>query len=379
MKVAILYQRLFDADGVKQQIGGVETYLVNLAAVCSARGWEPILLQSSRRAFEQHVGDFRVLGVPLDGRSRRRQRQGLYDEACRHVDPARDLIIFGADYMTVPGAGPRTVAIQHGVWWDMPAWCFAWGRLPARWTGPLRKALEGRRAARAFRACPNRVCVDYNFLNWYRTRVADRPAGRTWIIPNFVEPARADEIAGRPAPNDSVRVLFARRFTEYRGTRLMAEAASHLLAARSDVTFTFAGEGPDEAWLRRRFQDEPRVSFTRYLPAEAISVHLRHDVAVVPSLASEGTSLAVAEAMGAGCAVVATAVGGITNMILNDYNGLLVMPETSSLTAGLARVVAQADLRSRLGRKAYETAAAAFGLRRWQAAWLEVLEEVARG
>ena len=108
-------------------------------------------------------------------------------------------------------------------------------------------------------------------------------------------------------------------------------------------------------------------------------VHLAHDIVVVPSLGSEGTSLSVAEGMGAGCAVVATNVGGITNMIIDGYNGLLVMPTAAALTTALERVIADPELRQALGSKAYETAVRSFSLEVWEAKWRQVLEEVAYG
>ena len=162
------------------------------------------------------------------------------------------------------------------------------------------------------------MCVDYNFLNWYRTTVIREPEEhRIWVIPNFASIASAEQWRGRRYEQEPVRVLFARCFVEFRGTRLMAEAAVRLLVQHQTITFTFAGEGPDESWLRAKFAAEGRVAFTKYRADETLRIHLGHDVAVVPSMASEGTSLAVAEAMAAGCAVVATAVGGITNMIIH--------------------------------------------------------------
>jgi glycosyltransferase involved in cell wall biosynthesis len=120
------------------------------------------------------------------------------------------------------------------------------------------------------------------------------------------------------------------------------------------------------------------VAFTKYRADEALHIHLDHDVAVVPSVASEGTSLSVGEAMAAGCAVVATAVGGVTNMIIHGYNGLLVLPNAGSLYEGITSILTSPDLRRQLGARAYETAAAAFSLERWKQRWKEVLEETAR-
>jgi len=392
VKVAILYYRLFDADGREQMIGGVETYLLNLGALCAEIGWEPTLFQCSNRPFERAIGDLKVVGVPVPKTSpssnwtsfpwarHKRRNQALFEAATKSVDLSKDLLIFGADHHSVPTNSRRCIAIQHGVDWDLPSRFHTKKMLcKSGWGARLKKATLIYAAIKSFENCPNRVCVDYNFLNWYRTLLPAEPAGRIWVIPNFALVASPDQVHAREEAPGVVRVLFARRFTEYRGTRIMAEAAKRILRMNKDVEFTFAGEGPDEEWLQRHFAGEQRVTFTKFLPPDTIRVHLKYHIAVVPSLASEGTSFSVAEAMAAGCAVVATAVGGITNMILDGYNGLLVMPDAASLAAGLERLVADAPLRARLGRTAYETAVGAFNLDRWKAKWREVLEKVANG
>lgn len=159
----------------------------------------------------------------------------------------------------------------------------------------------------------------------------------------------------------------------------MAEAARCLLERHKDVQFTFAGEGPDGEWLRTFFQDEPSVRFTTYTPDEVLDIHLQHDIAVVPSLASEGTSLSVAEAMGSGCAVVATAVGGITNMIIDGYNGLLCSPTARELTSRIDELLKDRTKRLRLGARAHETAEGAFSLSQWEQRWIKVIDEVIGG
>ena len=45
MKVAILYYRYLDMDGNERTIGGVETYLLNLAELCRELGWKPLIFQ----------------------------------------------------------------------------------------------------------------------------------------------------------------------------------------------------------------------------------------------------------------------------------------------------------------------------------------------
>lgn len=380
MKVAILYHHLLDRDGNERTIGGVQTYLFNLAHLCQEMGWEPLLFQYSNKPFNRLVDDMTVKGIPCANLAYEPAKRALFQAAASVVDLDKNLLVFGADHGSVRTNNRRCVSIQHGVFWDLPMeyltrkHLFRHG-LPAT----IRKLKFIRDAIRYFENCMNCVCVDYNFLNWYRAVVPYEPRGRIWVIPNFAHVMRPEEITENGRKNDRVRILFARRFCPYRGTRIMADATKQILSESKNVEFTFAGEGPDEQWLRSLFCQEERVKFIKYFPKETTSVCSQHDIAVIPSIASEGTSFSVAEAMGAGCAVLATAVGGITNMIIDGYNGLLVMPNAKSLETGLLRLVRDCCLRDRLRRRGHETAMSAFCVSKWKVRWRAVLEEMASG
>jgi glycosyltransferase involved in cell wall biosynthesis len=375
MKVAFLYYNLYDPNGEHLLIGGIETYLQRLMALADSMGFEPVMFQTAQIPFERRLGPAVVVGVPARKQSTPRQRRALYSAALRRL-ARTDIVVFGADHCSVRSDWKRAVSIQHGVSWDLPssfatkkAWCLT------GFGAQVKKLQLNLRGLRFFDNCQNRVCVDYNFLNWYRATRGENPRGTVWVIPNCCQLAPRDRIGRGDTP--STRVLFARRFTTYRGTRIMAEAIDRVLSRRLDVIFTFAGEGPDRGYLLDRFDNCPNVRFTKYRPDECMEVHLQHDIAVVPSVASEGTSLSVAEAMGAGCAVVASAVGGITNMILDGFNGVLAMPAAGEFAAAILRLAGDARLRREMGENAYRTAAGCFDAGIWNAKWKGVLEHVA--
>jgi glycosyltransferase involved in cell wall biosynthesis len=379
MKAAILYNKFFDHDGEHQVIGGVETYMLNLARVCRDLNFETAIHQFSNRPFEKSAGEITVKGVPVCRLPFKKRRPALFEAVNKELDEHKDILIFGADHMSVPTTNPRHISIQHGVSWDLPVKYTTDRKIVKyEWAARLKKSRDIKSGKANFENCPNTVCVDYNFLNWYRTTVTNEPEHhRIWVIPNFSPIASPEQIGTRNYNNDNIDILFARRFVQIRGTRIIAEVALSLLKKYNNIRFTFAGEGPDEGWLRNRFVTESRVRFQKYEPDRALAVHLEHDIAVVPSLASEGTSLSVAEAMAAGCPVVATAVGGVTNMIISGYNGLMVLPKAASLVEGLETLIQNPGLREKLGRRAYETAKEAFSIEQWKRSWKLVLQKVA--
>lgn len=76
------------------------------------------------------------------------------------------------------------------------------------------------------------------------------------------------------------------------------------------------------------------------------------DIAVIPTVYSEGTSLSCLEAMSSGLPVVATNVGGLNDLILDGYNGRLVPPSAERITAALAELIEDRELRKALGIRA---------------------------
>ena len=378
MKAAIIYDTFLDPEGEKRAVGGIETYLYHLAQLCSKKNIAPTIWQAATRDFRTTLDEITIVGVATP--PGKKLRASFVQSAIRSLDLKRDLVIFGADRLATPIETERCVSIQHGISFDLPM-CYhdsyrTRGRLNRAVGDRLFQVIRRQRALRDYLRCPNRVCVDYNFLNWYRTFLHAASSGRDWVIPNFTRLASQDAVAGRVKSQSPLRILFARRFYEYRGTRIMALAVKGIHQKHPDVQFTFAGGGPDEGWLNDFFQGDPRVQITRYHHDEVMNVHLAHDIAVVPSLGTEGTSLSVAEAMGCGCAVVATAVGGITNMILDGYNGLLCMPKADQLQERLEELIDNQQRRLRIAAKGYETAREAFSLERWEEAWSRVIDEV---
>ena len=358
-------------------VGGIQTYLLFLGRLCHRLGFVPTLYQVSDLSFRTAVDDIEVVGVPCGSKPYRTHKQHVYSAAVRGLDLQRDLLVFGSDRFVVKGAA-RSISIQHGVVWDLPSRLLSSRRL---WRyeplGQLMKLNRRRRAIQLFRSCQNRVCVDYNFLNWMRTYLHDELPGACWVIPNFTAVADQTQALSRNWSEGPLKVLFARWFTEYRGTRIIAEVAERILRDRTDVQFTFAGEGPDEGFLRERFANHPSVSFLKYGPDESPQVHLQHHVAVVPSLGSEGTSLSAAEAMGAGAVVIASWVGGLTNMIIDGFNGLLCAPSSREFEAKIAFLANDRASARALSRRSYETAREAFSLAKWEESWEGVLRQVA--
>jgi radical SAM protein with 4Fe4S-binding SPASM domain len=134
-------------------------------------------------------------------------------------------------------------------------------------------------------------------------------------------------------------------------------AAREVLATRppdADVRFVFAGQGGELERLRamsRELKIDDRVHFLGHVQ-DVAGLLAASDLFCYPSLA-DGMPNAVVEAMAMGLPVIASAVGGVPELIADGENGLLVTPQdVRQLTRSIARLLDDESLATRLGARA---------------------------
>ena len=145
----------------------------------------------------------------------------------------------------------------------------------------------------------------------------------------------------------------AGRFSRDKGHSVLLEAFASLLAMlpRQPLRLLLLGEGREESSLRaqaRRLGIEDCICFAGYQPRPAAWMKIM-DCLVHPSL-TEGTPCAVLEAMLLGIPVVATAVGGVPDILAHGESGLLAAPgQTLALAEEMKKLARSAPLRKRVG------------------------------
>lgn len=367
MKVVAIVAKYARADG-RREIGGVETYMSQLARALRP-DCEFLAYQPSSETFEHQFEDLTAVGHPADS------CRSVVDHVVRHVLGAGDVLLFSSEQLNAASAWKRSVVIQHGIYWDLPVEYYSASAL-ARGLSGCYKLYDNWRNIRRLRGHRNIVCVDYAYSTWLRSITNFRNGQRRlWIVPNS---ASADffEI-GEPLRAGMVSVLFARRFMRFRGTRLFASVAARLLGEYEHVRFTLCGEGPDGGAMQKILPPSRRVRYCRVDHHDMPALLGEHHIVVVPSLGSEGTSLSAIEGLAAGRAVVASAVGGLPNIILDGFNGLLVPPgDEQQLYLALRSLIESAELRARLGRASRDTSRAQLGPDAWARRWRAVIDEL---
>jgi glycosyltransferase involved in cell wall biosynthesis len=164
-------------------------------------------------------------------------------------------------------------------------------------------------------------------------------------------------------PHDVV-VVMSGRFRAEKGHDLLIAAAPRIVGAVPQAKFLLLGAGSlqhsvveslERAGIRQSFVV---AGFRKDVP-ECLAAA---DIAVQPSR-SEGLGTAVLEASAAGLPVVATAVGGIPDIVVHGETGLLVPPNDAvSLANAIIQLAMNPDQRHALGHAARERVAALFSV-----------------
>jgi len=176
------------------------------------------------------------------------------------------------------------------------------------------------------------------------------------VIPSGIEvPAQVGP------PLDPPHVLFVGRLSEEKGIHELVEATGGLPRV-------VVGDGP----LRSLVPDA-----VGFVPPSALGSYYERAAVVCCPSRREGYGVAAREAMAHGRPVVASAVGGLLDAVEDGVTGLLVPPhDAGAFRKAVERLLADAELRRRLGTAARERVRERFS---WEAATnatLEVYESV---
>jgi len=202
-----------------------------------------------------------------------------------------------------------------------------------------------------------------------------------------VKTGREEVLRSLGLPSNLPLVAQAGAITQRKGQHLTAEAFVRLAREGGPPTFSLAffGQGDSETLERldaTLSQAPPEwravVRFSSF-GSDDLSPLGAADVLVHPSVFHDAFPNAVREAMTLGKPVIASAMGGMTDMIVDGENGLLVRPgDAEALASAIERLVGGAGERRRLGEAARAFAEQNFDIHVRKLAYLDLMTRLAR-
>jgi len=252
--------------------------------------------------------------------------------------------------MTMQGSEERYVQTMRGEDRKGRAWNFAWkNRVWHRlyhqtmYNYSIKTANYGAIANREGTACCQ---LKYQ-----------RDAGCMWFVPNGTEERFFTERAFNEGP--ATKLLYVGTWLDRKGIYYLADAFGMLAKRMPGVRLTVAGCIAPEEQVKSYFAGEVRdqVCVVPFVPREDVpALYASHDIFVFPSLV-EGMPLTLLEAMATGMPAVTTNTCGMSDVIEDEFNGLLVPPADAGLLAeAVERLCRSVELRKQLGLAGQQTA-----------------------
>jgi glycosyltransferase involved in cell wall biosynthesis len=153
-------------------------------------------------------------------------------------------------------------------------------------------------------------------------------------------------------------LVFVGRLVEKKGLPILIDALGQLKEDFPSVRLTIVGDGPDRPSLEQQVSDlglERHVEFAGARPNDQVpGFYQSAKIAVVPSVIAadgdqEGLGLVAVEAMGCGCAIIASDLPALRDVVTHEETGLVFRSaDASDLAAKLRRLLPDSALQERL-------------------------------
>ncbi len=365
MRICFISRRYFPA------ISGMSVYAQNLLRALAAMGHDVVMLSQYRgdEAGTRVYGGgpppplpgVKVIGLEAVGEQEpfanwERDIQALVEvAAAEHAEKPFDLVHAQYGYPTGLAALevsklldiPNVVSIQGG---------------DGHWVGPC--CMTHRDAMRVVLDHAGALLIGSRSFAEEVQGNHGTALSRFTIVPGAVDTSRFRPrdgwAAGELLDPDVPVLVYHGRVDRRKGALDTLDAVAALVAEGRRLRLIVSGIGPDSEAVAARVRElglEAQTEITGYADYDAApDVYRRGDIFLSPTYA-EGFSNTILEAMASGLPVVSCFAVGVIDCLRDGENGLLVTPgDIPALTRAIARLLDDADLRSRLAEAAYDEA-----------------------
>jgi glycosyltransferase involved in cell wall biosynthesis len=216
-------------------------------------------------------------------------------------------------------------------------------------------------------------------------RYENYPKGGVRVLYNGIDvaaysqgesPQAARSFLGIPAEKKTVGVVA--RLDPVKNHPLLFRSLREVIQFFPETELLIVGDGPNRAELELLANRLGLDSHIRFLGARRDVPHIIRamDIFVLPSL-SEGMSITLLEAMGAGLPVVATRVGGNPEVVVDGETGFLVPSDDERrMAARLKTLLGDSRLRQKMGAAGKLRAESVFSMEKTVSEYHRLYEKV---
>ena len=172
------------------------------------------------------------------------------------------------------------------------------------------------------------------------------------LLPFAVEPEHP-LASVRHSSADHIRFLFVGRLQPYKGAHLLIDAFNRLDDPRgATLTIYGAADGYESYFqqLQRVIDGNPRISFRGTIAPDRLGqAFAETDFFILPSTWHENSPLILLDALQSRTPVIASDIGGVTDVVSHEVNGLLFpMGDKDALQRSLQRAISEPQLLEKL-------------------------------
>lgn len=335
--------------------GGIATFTEQIARAAADLGYDiEVWAQAAQPVGEEKEWPFRLRRLPL---------KGTHGIGCQ-VRMMRELILhrrrlrYATVYLPEPGPMLAMMMLQA-------VRSFRPNRLVLTFHGseilkfhddPLRRWMARRLIHRA-----SRISVLTSYTHQLLCGRFPEASAKTFLTPGALrEDFAPNGSHALPERRSRIVILTVGRLHPRKGQLFIIEALQALPAAQRDmIEYWLVGSNSKENYEERLKEAASRsglmVRFLGRVPDDELArIYSQADVFAMTSIdhrhSVEGFGLVYLEAAAHGLPVVAHAVGGVPEAVIDGVTGLLVPPaDRGALGAAFSRLITDADLRRRLG------------------------------
>lgn len=214
---------------------------------------------------------------------------------------------------------------------------------------------------RTFESATAVITLSESWRKWHSQTFGEKA---NWLIMQNPTPLKQP---GTPNPAESkpLTVLYMSRLEQRKGVYDLVDIISEVVKEYPEITFVFAGDGDVEQVTEKVKECSlaRNVKMIGWVDEEKkINALKRADIFVLPSY-NEGLPMALLEAMSYGIPSIASAVGGIPELIRNNENGMIINPgDKNQLSKAILLLAGDKELRQKIGIAAYDTIKQSYAL-----------------
>ncbi len=353
-------------------VGGSQRYTIDLGRLFHKNGYNVIYITKAYKNFEFYHEDWAkiyAINSPFGNKgwidfSKR------VNQLCNKLMP--DLVCYSDLQIAWPYCYKNSFALQHGIAWDNP-----WSNFEKSFINPIKNYLQ----SKALKNVKKIICVDTNFINWCRARDCNFPYYKDKLIyiPNYADEQIFKFDYKEYKQGDEIILFFPRRFVKHRGFEIFLEMCTNLDRVGYKIRPLLAIE---------QFRlDEFKKTYPRYGSLKFDVVHPDFNeiakyysnafLTFIPSIWSEGTSLSAIESICSGCPVIASDVGGLGNVIIPHFNGLILPPNAEMFSIATESLINNMEKRNVMAKNCGYVRES-LGKSRWESDIMKALEDLFR-